>query len=484
MSLTNLTRRPVKLAAVALMGLCTSAATPALAQPPVKLPPQTPRALPPQSETDLPPAEEIPVPSETATRYWIGVMCHAVEDALRAHITLPEGQGLMVADVVPDGPAAAAGIARHDILLTASGKPLATTDELVAAVTASGSDPLSVELLRTGKKLTLQVTPVARPAVSRPVLIDSDEQDELQDWMRGLQDQLDERRGGEQKERRAADGRPRRPLRLRFLQPGGPNGGNVDIPLPEGMGSMSFGRGPDGRMRIKVKHQGEEFELGGGQLMNGEEGGKLRERIGPLFEGLMNNPEQLGELFGGGAGRGGNAPADPASQAETEALLPEIDIPGLEGGDDLGLPADAFETSEDLGPLDDLPPADDLDPVETEAAPQPADSQSEAAAPITPPAPVDAASETSNRLPPATAEDADDAELEEVGAAIRELQEQLREIRKQRQSRRAEKAAKKKAGREKRKAAADKESGKQEKKADDKQDAADETENDENAGVI
>src|SRR5512146_1880559 len=62
----------------------------------------------------------IPHPSE----YWIGVECYPASETLRSQLDLPEGQGIVVEQVLPESPGAKAGVKRHDILLTAGDKPL------------------------------------------------------------------------------------------------------------------------------------------------------------------------------------------------------------------------------------------------------------------------------------------------------------------------------------------------------------------------
>ena len=59
------------------------------------------------------------------SKYWLGIYCSPVPPALRAHVTLPEKQGLLAMSITKDSPAAKAGIAQYDILLRAGGKPLA-----------------------------------------------------------------------------------------------------------------------------------------------------------------------------------------------------------------------------------------------------------------------------------------------------------------------------------------------------------------------
>ena len=84
--------------------------------------------------------------------------------ALRAQLNLPERQGLLVGVVVPGSPAAAAGIAQHDVLMRVGDKPLAEPRDLVEAVQAAKGGKLKIELIRGGKPKTIEVAPAKRPA--------------------------------------------------------------------------------------------------------------------------------------------------------------------------------------------------------------------------------------------------------------------------------------------------------------------------------
>ena len=100
---------------------------------------------------------------EAPSPYWLGVACEPVSDAARAQLDIPKDQGLLVRQVMPDSPAAKAGLKPNDILLQAGDKPLASTADLLAAVAAAKTKELSLKLLRDGKSLTLAVTPAERP---------------------------------------------------------------------------------------------------------------------------------------------------------------------------------------------------------------------------------------------------------------------------------------------------------------------------------
>ena len=48
------------------------------------------------------------------SEYWLGLECYPAQDALRAQLNLEEGQGLVVHQVLPESPAAKAGIQHQD----------------------------------------------------------------------------------------------------------------------------------------------------------------------------------------------------------------------------------------------------------------------------------------------------------------------------------------------------------------------------------
>jgi hypothetical protein len=112
-----------------------------------------------------------------APKYWIGLAGGAIpaEHVLRAHIDLPEGHGLLVASVVPDSPAAKAGVKQHDILLRANDVDLKQMEELVDLVLTQGEKKaqITLEVLRHGNRETIYLTPEERPAdAARPQIDD------------------------------------------------------------------------------------------------------------------------------------------------------------------------------------------------------------------------------------------------------------------------------------------------------------------------
>ena len=110
-----------------------------------------------------------PVPAkQQAPKYWIGLLGGAItpDSPLRAHLDLPENQGLIVANIVPESPAAKAGLKQHDILLRANDNDLHEMQDLVDLVLSEGpkKGQITLEVLRHDKRETVYLTPEERPA--------------------------------------------------------------------------------------------------------------------------------------------------------------------------------------------------------------------------------------------------------------------------------------------------------------------------------
>jgi membrane-associated protease RseP (regulator of RpoE activity) len=88
-----------------------------------------------------------------------GLTLAPVDEAARVHLKLPKGQGLIAISVVPQGPAALAGVCQNDILLTLNGFPLGKPEDLEERLKADAEKDLSLALLHRGQKKTLLVLP-------------------------------------------------------------------------------------------------------------------------------------------------------------------------------------------------------------------------------------------------------------------------------------------------------------------------------------
>ena len=96
--------------------------------------------------------------------HWLGVAVVPLNAALRAQLGLSEADGgLLVENLMPDGPAAKAGIRQFDVLLKAGGTPLREIGDLAGQIEKSKESKMPVELIRGGKRQTVAVTPAKRP---------------------------------------------------------------------------------------------------------------------------------------------------------------------------------------------------------------------------------------------------------------------------------------------------------------------------------
>ena len=102
--------------------------------------------------------------SPKLSEYWVGIDGTPVDDVLRAQLELTAGGGIVVNQVVADGPAARAGLRQYDVLLAADERPLAQIGDLADYVQLKKEAAFTLRLVRAGKALTIDVTSQRRPA--------------------------------------------------------------------------------------------------------------------------------------------------------------------------------------------------------------------------------------------------------------------------------------------------------------------------------
>ena len=97
-------------------------------------------------------------------KYFVGIQCEPISDALRSHLNIDGSKGLLVANVTADSPAASAGIKVNDILLFAGDKELASIEDVIKVVNDAGEATQVVEfgIIRNGKESSVQVKPAER----------------------------------------------------------------------------------------------------------------------------------------------------------------------------------------------------------------------------------------------------------------------------------------------------------------------------------
>ncbi len=97
------------------------------------------------------------------TAYWVGLRGRNVEEpVLRTQFQLAADMGVVIEQVVPESPAAKAGLRQHDILLRVNGEALQSMEQLSEVVRASEGKPLELRLIRLSKEETIVVVPEER----------------------------------------------------------------------------------------------------------------------------------------------------------------------------------------------------------------------------------------------------------------------------------------------------------------------------------
>lgn len=105
--------------------------------------------------------EAAPKTQQQSAPAYLGVVVGPVPQAVQAQLpeNLTKGQGLMVVRVMPDSPAATAGVKPHDVLLTIDGKELISPHDLVSNVrNKAAGEKATLNILRHGKITSMDVT--------------------------------------------------------------------------------------------------------------------------------------------------------------------------------------------------------------------------------------------------------------------------------------------------------------------------------------
>ena len=97
----------------------------------------------------------------------LGVQLVETTPELREHLGGGEDEGVLVSVVLAGTPAARAGIAVGDLIVSVDGAPVAAVDELREALDDKDGKTFAVEVVRDHRRLSLEVT-ITEPEDFRP----------------------------------------------------------------------------------------------------------------------------------------------------------------------------------------------------------------------------------------------------------------------------------------------------------------------------
>ncbi|SHL00907.1 Do family serine endopeptidase [Halomonas caseinilytica] len=102
-------------------------------------------------------------------RGWLGIEAQELNTELAASFGLEAPSGVVIAGVVPNGPAAAAGLQPGDVLLEVDGEPIVDPRQTMGDIAAvTPGTELPVTIVRGGETLEVDIEVGERPTPSRP----------------------------------------------------------------------------------------------------------------------------------------------------------------------------------------------------------------------------------------------------------------------------------------------------------------------------
>ncbi len=216
-------------------------------------------------------------PPTPLPEYWLGIQCRPALEALRAQLHLPEDQGIVVEAVVPDSPAAKAGLVKYDVILKVDDKKISNIADLQQAVEAAKEKEVKLAIIHDGQAKTIAITPAKRPE-DAAVAVGQPESDieALRKWIEQMQPGARFGRQG--------------PMQFRIFRSPGvilPPGAPIHPPLPGNM-SITITKTGDKPADISVKLGDEKWDVTEKDL------DKLPEKVRPYVDRMLGQATGMG----------------------------------------------------------------------------------------------------------------------------------------------------------------------------------------------
>ncbi|MBB5353337.1 membrane-associated protease RseP (regulator of RpoE activity) [Haloferula luteola] len=97
---------------------------------------------------------------------YLGVVLDRVPDFLAEHLKLNSGEGVIVTDLIPDGPAASGGLRKGDVILRVNERPVGDRQDVIDITgNMAVGDKVKVEAIQEGERKPFTVELAARPSM-------------------------------------------------------------------------------------------------------------------------------------------------------------------------------------------------------------------------------------------------------------------------------------------------------------------------------
>jgi membrane-associated protease RseP (regulator of RpoE activity) len=255
------------------------------------------------------PAEAAAKKAESAAAYWLGILGTPADALLKTHLKLDAG--VVVEHVVPESPAAKAGIRENDILLKFGEVKLTDVESLMKTVAENKDREAKLTLLREGKQTVVTVKPAQRPiGIAIPAVPGAGDWGQITDWM---MKRLERGEVGDD------------PLRMFFVHPGVVvpkelkerrfelfTGPSATVQLPKNT-SITITRQQEGPAKIIVQQGEQKWEVTDKEL------DKLPEDVRPAVKSMLGGNARVYVFGQGQVVMPGIPPQGPAEGAAPKA---------------------------------------------------------------------------------------------------------------------------------------------------------------------
>jgi len=118
-----------------------------------------------RGEKETPVSREVPAEAPVQNKVaYIGLITAEIPEVLAAHLATTEGEGVMIRNLAPGGPAEKAGFARYDVITRVGGKSVGSPEQLSKQIASfNPGDEVAIDYIHAGKPESKTVKLETRP---------------------------------------------------------------------------------------------------------------------------------------------------------------------------------------------------------------------------------------------------------------------------------------------------------------------------------